>query len=75
MAIIAIIITQSIKMATKKVLESKKKATSKKIDHKLVQQRAHENYLKRIQNGTPGDTETDWLQAEKELMKKTVLQK
>ena len=55
-------------MATKKVSAGKTTANQKKISLEVIRNRAHEIYLKRIKKGTPGDADSDWLQAEKELM-------
>lgn len=55
-------------MATKKVSTGKTTTKKKKISDDLIHERAHQIYLKRIMNGTPGDEQSDWLQAEDELM-------
>jgi hypothetical protein len=43
--------------------------TDKKNDQEdLIRTRAHQIYLARIAFGTPGDAESDWRQAEQELL-------
>jgi hypothetical protein len=60
-------------MATKKAPASKKAATVKKaptrkrITEASIRKRAQEIYLKRMEEGLPGDADSDWRQAEKEL--------
>ncbi len=55
-------------MATKEVFACRKISAMKRSRTRLVRQRAYEIYLRRMQEGTPGDEWTDWLQAEMELM-------
>ena len=56
-------------MATKKTATGKKGSPRKKVSIDLIQKRAQEIYLKRIEEGTPGDADSDWFQAEEELSK------
>jgi hypothetical protein len=35
-----------------------------------IEKRAHEIYLERTKKNLPGDAQTDWLAAEKEIVKK-----
>jgi len=55
-------------MTTKKASTSKKAAAKKKIGVQDIRNRAQEIYHKRMEEGTPGDADSDWLQAEQELM-------
>lgn len=55
-------------MTTKKVSTSKTVAPKRKVDVRSIRKRAQEIYLKRIEEGTPGDSDSDWLQAEEELL-------
>jgi hypothetical protein len=64
--------TTGTKTATKsKAKTSAKKTTSraKKITENDIRKKAQEIYDKRILKGTPGSAESDWLQAEKALLK------
>ena len=54
-------------MATKKESTAKKVSAGKKVGIRSIRKRAQEIYLKRIEEGTPGDADSDWHQAEKEL--------
>ena len=62
-------------MATKKAPASKKASTVKKattrkrITEAAIRKRAEEIYLKRMKEGTAGDADSDWQQAEQELTK------
>jgi hypothetical protein len=40
----------------------------KKIIHNVIRDRANEIYKNRIKSGIHGDADSDWLQAERELM-------
>jgi hypothetical protein len=55
-------------MATRKVSTGKTSSVKKKISLEVIRDRAHDIYLKRIKKGVHGDANSDWLQAEKELM-------
>ena len=56
-------------METKKTVKGSKKSSDvKKNRLELIRNRAYELFLKRIKHGNPGDAESDWFQAEKELM-------
>jgi hypothetical protein len=55
-------------MATKKASAAKTTATKKKISLEVIRNRAHDIYLKRIKKRMHGDADSDWFQAEKELM-------
>jgi hypothetical protein len=55
-------------MTTKKASTSKKVSAKKKVGIREIRKRAQEIYLRRIEDGTPGDAESDWLQAEEDLM-------
>lgn len=54
---------------------SKTPSFGKKISIDLIRSRAHEIYLQRTKFGIPGDSESDWLRAEKEFTKKQELTK
>lgn len=60
-------------MATKKTVTTKKTATSqtasrkKKISQEQIRERAREIYEDRMAKGIQGNSDSDWLQAEKEL--------
>jgi hypothetical protein len=54
-------------MSSKKVQTSKKAPAKRKADIRSIRKRAQEIYLKRMEEGTPGDAESDWYQAEEEL--------
>lgn len=69
-------------MATKKTTQAKKKSTSKKstsstkatprkgeITAEQIRLKAAQIYADRLSNGNHGDELSDWLQAEKELVK------
>lgn len=55
-------------MTGKKVSKPKRTSVKKKVGIQAIRKRAEEIYLKRIEEGTPGDADSDWLQAEEELM-------
>lgn len=55
-------------MTTKKASTSKTASPKRKVDIRSIRKRAQEIYIKRIEHGTPGDADSDWLQAEEELM-------
>lgn len=55
-------------MTAKKVSTGEKASSRKKPGVRAISKRAEEIYLKRIEEGTPGDADSDWLQAEEELM-------
>ena len=55
-------------MTGKKVSKPKRAPVKKKVGIRAIRKRAEEIYLKRIEEGTPGDADSDWLQAEEELM-------
>ncbi len=44
------------------------KKKTKKITQSDIRRRAEEIYKKRIQEGIPGNSNSDWIQAEKELL-------
>ena len=52
----------------KKVPSGKTGSVRKKITAEAIQNRANEIYNQRISNGIPGDADSDWLQAESELL-------
>ena len=54
-------------MTTKKVSKSKTVSSKRKVDARSIRKRAQEIYLNRIEEGTPGDADSDWFQAEEEL--------
>jgi len=54
-------------MAIKKAPASKKAPAKRRVTEKSIRKRAEEIYLKRMEEGIPGDAESDWQQAEKEL--------
>ena len=54
-------------MATKKAAISKKAPSRRRVTEKSIRKRAEEIYLKRMEEGTPGDADSDWRQAEQEL--------
>ncbi len=56
-------------MVTKKTSTGKTAPAPKKVSIAAIQKRAEKIYLKRMKEGTPGDAESDWHQAEKELKK------
>jgi len=35
--------------------------------HKKIKDKAHAIYLKRVKQGIPGNAESDWIEAEKEI--------
>lgn len=53
----------------KKAPVSRKAPARKKIDNGLIRERAEEIYRRRMEEGTPGDADSDWFQAEEELKK------
>ena len=55
-------------MTTKKVSTPKNVSAKKKVGIRAIRERAEEIYRKRVEEGTPGDADSDWLQAEEELM-------
>jgi hypothetical protein len=55
-------------MVTKKESTTKKVSAKKKAGIRSIRKRAQEIYLKRKEEGTPGDADSDWFQAEEELM-------
>ena len=55
-------------MTTKKATTKKVESAKKKVGIRTIRKRAQEIYLKRMEEDTPGDAESDWLQAEEELM-------
>lgn len=57
-------------MATRKSTTGKTNSVKnkKKISLDIIRKRAHEIYLNRIKKGTPGDADSDWQQAQNELM-------
>jgi len=50
--------------------KNKEKTSKRKIDVRSIRKRAAEIYRRRMEEGNPGDAESDWLQAEQELMNK-----
>lgn len=59
--------TASKSTTASKKAPAKKAPSRKKIDEELIRERAREIYLRRMEQGTPGDADSDWLQAEQEL--------
>ena len=57
-------------MATKKAPVEKKAPAKKRITERSIRKRAEEIYLKRMEEGIPGDADSDWRQAEQELRNK-----
>ena len=55
-------------MATKKQIPRKKTSGKPKASQQSIKKRAQEIYEERISKGIEGTAESDWLQAEKELM-------
>ena len=55
-------------MARKKGSTSKFNKVKKKIINDVVRNRANEIYRDRIKKGIDGDADSDWSQAEKEIM-------
>lgn len=55
-------------MTSKNVSKPKRTSAKKKVGVGAIRKRAEEIYLQRIEEGTPGDADSDWLQAEDELM-------
>ncbi len=55
-------------MARKKDSTSKSNKVKKKIIKDVIRDRADEIYQHRIKKGINGDADSDWLQAEKEIM-------
>lgn len=60
--------TKSFIMARKKDSTSKSNKVKKKIIKDVIRDRADEIYQHRIKKGINGDADSDWLQAEKEIM-------
>ena len=54
-------------LAAKKVTTTKKPPARKRVTERSIRKRAEEIYLKRMEEGTPGDADSDWSQAEQEL--------
>lgn len=54
-------------MATKKASTGKKTTAPKRVTEQSIRKRAEEIYHRRMKEGTPGDAESDWIQAEQEL--------
>ncbi|MBN2523900.1 MAG: DUF2934 domain-containing protein [Bacteroidales bacterium] len=44
------------------------KKKTRKVTQSDIRRRAEEIYKKRIQEGIPGNSNSDWIQAEKELL-------
>ena len=55
-------------MTTKKVSTTKKTSAKKKVGVRSIRKRAQEIYLKRTEEGIAGDADSDWRQAEDELV-------
>ena len=55
-------------MTTKMAQKSKEKSGNRKINVRSIRKRAQEIYLKRTERGAAGDADSDWRQAEDELM-------
>ena len=55
-------------MARKKASTSESNKVKKKIINDVIRNRANEIYRDRIKKGLHGDADSDWLQAEKEIM-------
>ena len=55
-------------MATKKASTGKTVSSKKRISLDVIRNKAQDIYFKRIKKGIEGNAESDWLQAEKELM-------
>jgi hypothetical protein len=64
-----ICLINSLTMTTRKVSTGRKASVKKKVGVRSIRKRAQEIYLRRIEEGSPGDSESDWLQAEEELMR------
>jgi predicted amino acid racemase len=58
-------------MKSKIAFECRKISALKRSRNRLVRQIAYEIYVSRLREGIPGDTYSDWMQAEKELGKLT----
>ena len=54
-------------MATKKAPASKKAPVKRRVTERAIRTRAEEIYMKRMEEGIPGDADSDWRQAEEEL--------
>lgn len=54
-------------MATKEDQTGKKSSGNRKISMRSIRERAEEIYHRRTEEGTPGDADSDWSQAEREL--------
>jgi hypothetical protein len=57
-------------MATKKTTTRQTTPRKKKITQQQIRERAREIFEERIAKGIQGDSDSDWLQAEKELKDK-----
>jgi len=57
------------KTAPKAAPKSKAASGKRKISESAIRKRAEEIYQRRTENGIPGDADSDWRQAEEELMK------
>jgi hypothetical protein len=57
-------------MTAKKEGPGKTIPRKKKVTEQEIRNRARDIYEERITNGIHGDAESDWLRAEKELMKR-----
>ena len=60
--------TKSYIMGRKKGSTSKSNKVKKKIINDVIRNRANEIYQNRIKKDINGDADSDWLQAEKEIM-------
>jgi hypothetical protein len=49
-------------------LEKKKNKELKKVTEEDIRKKAEEIYLHRLANDIPGDADSDWAKAEKELL-------
>jgi hypothetical protein len=56
-------------MATKKTTSATATATKKRITENDIRKKAQKIYEERVKKGIPGDAESDWVNAEKELRK------
>jgi hypothetical protein len=54
-------------MATKKAPTTKKAPAKLRVTERSIRKRAEEIYQKRMEEGIPGDADSDWIQAEQEL--------
>jgi hypothetical protein len=55
-------------MAQKMAPKSKAAPARRKISERSIRERAEEIYRRRMEEGTPGDSDSDWHQAEQELL-------